>query len=118
MIDGFFDTLKPSPGEGLEKGTPIGVPHFYLAASTIAAVAAGAYAAAIVVAAAAAAEQNDQNDNPPNTAATEAITVTHNHYLRNSYSEHWAHSMVFRRSKKVHRFTDTSVPVLQRNPHL
>ena len=60
-------------------------------------VAAGIFA----VAAAAAVEQNDQNDNPPNTAATEAIAVTHNRYLRNSISEHWAHSMVFRRRKKV-----------------
>ena len=61
---------------------------FYLAAGAIAAVAAVVAAAtavqAIVVAAAAAAEQHDQNDNPPNTATTEAVTVTHNRYLRNS----------------------------------
>ena len=71
-----------------------------LAAGALAAVAAGV-SAAQAVAVAAAAEQNCQNDDPPDAAATEAITVTHNRYLRNSRSEHWAHSMVFRRLKKV-----------------
>ena len=74
---------------------------YWLAAGALAAVAAQICAVGAVVAAAAAAEQNDQNDNPPNIAATEAIAVTHNRYLRNSFSEHWAHSMVFRRHKKV-----------------
>ena len=74
---------------------------FYLAAGAIAAVAAQVCAAGIVAVAAAAANQQNQNDDPPNTAAAEAITVTHNRYLRNSISEHWAHSMVFRRRKKV-----------------
>lgn len=84
----------------IDKGTPVGVPFVYLAAGALAAVTAQVCAAAVVVVAAAA-EQNDQNDNPPNTATAEAIAVTHNHYLRNSISEHWAHSMVFRRRKKV-----------------
>ena len=88
------------PGEGIKRHPRWGA-LFYLAAGALAAVAAQACATTIVVAAAAAAEQNDQNDDPPNTAATEAIAVTHNRYLRNSISEHWAHSMVFRRRKKV-----------------
>ena len=71
--------------ERIEKGTPIGVPLFHLAAGAIAAVAAQVCAAgAVVVAAAAAAEQNNQDDDPPNTIAAEAIAVTHNRYLRNS----------------------------------
>ena len=79
------------------------MPCFYLAAGAIAAVAAQVCAAGIVaVAAAAAAEQNDQNDDPPNAIAAEAIAVTHNRYLRNPFSEHWAHSMVFHSNKKVH----------------
>ena len=75
----------------------------YLAAGALAGVAADVATADVAVAAAA--EQNCQNDDPPNTAATEAIAVTHNRYLRNFRFEHWAHSMVFRRRKKVQAYS-------------
>ena len=67
-----------------KKGTPIGVPRFCLAAGAIAAVAAQVSATGVVAVAAATAEQDSQDDDPPNTIAAEAITVTHNRYLRNS----------------------------------
>ena len=99
-----FDLCLSVENFDRQKAPRLGCLVCYLAAGTLAAVAAGV-SAAQAVAIAAAAEQNCQDDDPPNTATTEAITVTHNRYLRNSRSEHWAHSMVFRRCKKVQAYS-------------
>ena len=57
-----------------------------------------------IAVAAAGAQQHDQNDDPPAVAATHTVTikVAHREYLQAEFSERFtAHSMLFRRAKKV-----------------
>ena len=74
--------------------------HVFLAAVVIAA-AAAVVAVIGATAIAAAEEQQNQDDDPPATVIT--IRHTHNHYLQDFLERFAAHSMVFRRQKKVQR---------------
>ena len=78
--------------------------HVFLAAVVIAAAAAVVVAVIGATTIAAAEEQQNKDDDPPATVIT--IRHTHNHYLQDFLERFAAHSMVFRRQKKVQRFTE------------
>ena len=74
----------------------------YLAADVVAAAAVAAAIAQRIILVVAAAEQQDQDDDPPNV--TTGITVAHAHKNtseQNFFERFTAHSMLFRRRKKV-----------------